>query len=189
MSDYPCFIDFEASGLTNSTYPIEVAWNLPDGTIRSFLIRREPSWTYWDTTAAHLHGISREELDTKGVSPTEICAVMAKDLAGCELYADGGIEDELWLTQLLRAGGVSACPFRLRDFDLTRIFRNTHIDERHRIGEEAWKLAGRRHRAGNDVRFFLEFIRLGREAGYEDDVKNSVPEESLNPALNRWRYC
>ena len=34
----PSFIDFEASSLTVKSYPIEVAWNLEDGTIESHLI-------------------------------------------------------------------------------------------------------------------------------------------------------
>jgi len=32
---------------------------------------------------------------------------------------------------------------------------------------------GPRHRAGNDVRWFIEFLRIGRIDGHKDDVPNS----------------
>ena len=56
---YPIFIDFEASGLGAGTYLIEVAWNLPNGDVREYLIRPEPDWTYWELRAEEVHGISR----------------------------------------------------------------------------------------------------------------------------------
>jgi len=50
---YPKFIDFEASGLSDESYPIEVAWNNVDGTVESYLINTDcvTDWIYWDPNA------------------------------------------------------------------------------------------------------------------------------------------
>lgn len=55
----PTFIDFEASSLRDTSFPIEVAWN--NGTeIESYIIRPAFDWSDWDYNAEGLHGLSRE---------------------------------------------------------------------------------------------------------------------------------
>ena len=175
MSVYPCFIDFEASGLENDAYPIEVGWNLPTGEVRSFLIRPLPSWRYWNKHAEEeTHGISREELMAHGVSGAEICAALSGDLDGREVYADGGLLDLEWLQMLLEAGKWRHPTFRLYDCDPELFFPEMPFQKKDDLQESAREIAGQRHRAGNDVRWFVEWLRLGREAGYRDDVPRSV---------------
>lgn len=57
----PSFIDFEASGLGQHSYPIEVGWSDRAGNIRSMLIRPTGEWfeepLAWDLNAQALHGI------------------------------------------------------------------------------------------------------------------------------------
>jgi hypothetical protein len=174
MSVYPCFIDFEASGLGISTYPIEVGWSMPDGTVRSFLIRPLPSWNYWDERAQEVHGISREELLADGTSAAEICAMLCCDLEGREVYADGGLFDREWLGQLLEAGGCKNPTFRFCGCCPELFFADMPFQKKDELQEEAWEIAGQRHRAGNDVRWLVTWLRLGREAGYGDDVAGSL---------------
>lgn len=188
-NSFPCFIDFEASGLGNATYPIEVAWSLPDGTVREFLIRRKTEWTYWQPEAEAVHGISREELQAKGRPADEICELLVRDLDGKEVYADGGLCDELWLKQLLAAGKCET-PINLRGCIPEFFFPDMSMAKREEIQEQAWRAAGQRHRAGNDVRWFIEFLRLGRLAHFTDNVPNSVAaskDEDVEEFLRRLR--
>jgi hypothetical protein len=60
QDDSPIFIDFEASSLGAGSFPIEVAWSRPDGSIGSYSIRPLPEWIDWDDyTEQKIHHISR----------------------------------------------------------------------------------------------------------------------------------
>jgi hypothetical protein len=182
VSVYPCFLDFEASGLANGSYPIEVGWNLPSGEVKSFLIRPLPSWRYWDKRAEEeVHGISRKELVAQGVDAAEICAVLCADLDGREVYADGGLFDAEWMGQLLAAGKCPEPTFRLCGCAPDLFFPEMAFQVSDELQEAARKVAGQRHRAGNDVRWLVAWLRLGREAGYRADVPKSARWHSENP--------
>ena len=62
--ELPSFIDFEASSLSDKSYPMEVAWSLSDGSIEARLISPEgiSQWTDWSKDAQAVHGIRREDL-------------------------------------------------------------------------------------------------------------------------------
>jgi DNA polymerase III epsilon subunit-like protein len=53
------FLDFEASSISNKSYPIEVGWVFEDGSGEDFLIRPEQSWTDWSANAQAIHGITK----------------------------------------------------------------------------------------------------------------------------------
>jgi len=44
----PCFLDFEASSLRDSSHSIEVAWSLEDGVVEAYLIKPAWDWSDWD---------------------------------------------------------------------------------------------------------------------------------------------
>src|SRR5579859_1359205 len=97
----PCIGDFEATGLSEHSHPIEVAWSLPNGDICSRLILPDPQWpAHWDPAAEALHGIPRDSLFKDGADPAVICAEMNYALAAEWLYFDGGVDDLRWLSQL-----------------------------------------------------------------------------------------
>ena len=75
MSEIVSFIDFEASGLSDKSYPIEVAWSIYGGPIESYLISPAgiESWTDWDPVSEKVHGISRSDLLANGLAPPLIC--------------------------------------------------------------------------------------------------------------------
>ncbi len=108
MDPLPIFIDLEASSLSNASYPIEVAWNAPDGTIEAYLISPAhiPHWTDWSAKAEQLHGISRAALRTSGKPPSWICRRMNHQFAGTVVYSDESDYDGMWLAALF---AVSSC--------------------------------------------------------------------------------
>ena len=72
MDQLPIFFDIEASSLGSRSYPIEIAWSYPDGSLEKHLIL--PSgierWTDWSADAEKIHDISRAELRQYGKSPS-----------------------------------------------------------------------------------------------------------------------
>lgn len=57
-----CIGDIKASGLGDRSYPIEVAQSTMDGVVRSWFVKPEHFWIYWDLAAEEMHPISRETL-------------------------------------------------------------------------------------------------------------------------------
>lgn len=158
----PCFGDFEASSLKPEGYPIEVAWSLPTGEIRSHLIKPVPEWgDDWDMMAEDLHGISREQLDAEGIEPLAVALNMNRELAGEVLYFDGGGFDRTWLSKLYEAAGIKMS-FTFGDFD-ELLFSVGIRAPRRRVETEARARADtaglQRHRAGNDVQFLQRWYQ------------------------------
>lgn len=112
------FLDFEASSLSDDSYPIEVGWVFEDGTEESHLIRPAPNWTDWDPTAEAIHGLSRPALEAEGEPHEAVARRMLEALSGHELYASSPSWDGKWMSVLLRAAGLPRHALRLRDSEL-----------------------------------------------------------------------
>lgn len=155
------FMDFEASGLDKQkSYPIEVAWSNTDGSIESYLIRPEPSWTYWDNLVeVEIHGISREQLFDEGLSAEWVVGRMRGKLKDQAVYVDGGEMDMFWCQRLFQYKGYAVkLPFSLRDFDNLLVFEFgtwtvTDQDKMLPIKMKARDEAGGIHRAACDVKY------------------------------------
>jgi hypothetical protein len=100
------FLDFEASSLGKTSYPIEVAWVFSDGASESFLIRPAPAWTDWAPEAEAVHGIPRPQLVREGVPHDWVALHMLTTLRDVTLYASAPSWDGQWLSRLLRASGL-----------------------------------------------------------------------------------
>lgn len=166
----PCIGDFEASGLGPESYPIEAAWSLPNGDIRSRLIRPNASWPgYWDPNAEALHHISYEMISKDGLPAAVVAAEMNRDLAGATVYFDGEDYDRYWLTQLFDAAGLTPA-FRFGDFN-GLLYDIGVRDGYRRVVSEARARADignlPLHRAANDVRFLQRWYIRAREMGSE----------------------
>src|SRR5204863_5254942 len=98
----PSFLDFEASSLSSSSYPIEVAWNLQDASVENYLISPAgiEKWTDWSRPSQEVHGISRDQLLIHGKSPEWICRRMNDQLSGQCVYTDNPTYDGMWLAEL-----------------------------------------------------------------------------------------
>lgn len=111
------FIDFEASSLSDRSYPIEVAWVLENGPSESYLIAPAPQWDDWDPAAEAIHGISRATLEREGKPNEQVAIRMVEALGGHELFASAPSWDGKWLSVLLRSAGLPRHALRLRDTD------------------------------------------------------------------------
>lgn len=159
----PCFLDFEASGLGTDSFPIEVAWSLPDARIECHLICPTASWIstgQWDHVAEGMHRISIASLRRDGRDPLWICEQMNAQLSGQEVFCDGLPFDAFWLQRLFEAG-ATAPTFSLASlqeycFDLGLGERQYEI-----LSDKARKqVGGRAHRADVDVRYLIEVYRM-----------------------------
>lgn len=165
----PLFGDIEASGLDRDSYPIEVAWSLPGGDIKSRLIRRETDWVYWDDISEDIHGIRLADLEVEGRPARDVAKELNSDLSGKVLHFDGGVFDRFWLARLFDAAGLEPS-FEFGDYDhlLTTI---VPIRGRERtIGQAKAKViaaATSIHRAGDDVRLMQQLYDL-LKAGIRD---------------------
>jgi hypothetical protein len=108
------FLDFEASSLAKTSYPIEVAWVFPDGASESFLIRPAPGWTDWAPEAEAVHGLARERVVREGVAHDWVALHMLTALRDVTLYASAPSWDGQWLSRLLRAAGLPRHALRLK---------------------------------------------------------------------------
>lgn len=111
------FLDFEASSLSERSYPIEVAWVFEDGRAEAHLIRPAPEWVDWDPAAQAIHGIDRATIEREGTPHAEVAQRMLDQLTGHDLRASAPSWDGKWLSVLLRGAGLPRHSLRLRDSD------------------------------------------------------------------------
>lgn len=111
------FLDFEASSLSDRSYPVEVAWVFQDGRSETHLIRPAPEWIDWDPKAEAIHGLSRARLVEVGEAHDDVAARMMEALGGHDLFASAPSWDGKWLSVLLRGAGLPRHALRLRDTD------------------------------------------------------------------------
>ena len=118
------FLDLEASGFEEESYPTEIGWAwVADGAIvsGSVLIRPPAEWRSqpgsWCPYAQEVTGITPEMLDRDGVLPSEAFTRFAAATAGRILVSDSPSTDGAWLRQIATAAGQSACALRLANYD------------------------------------------------------------------------
>jgi hypothetical protein len=111
------FLDFEASSLSQRSYPIEVAWVFQDGRSESHLIAPAADWEEWESAAEAIHGISRTTLLAEGEPHDIVAQRMVEALTGHDLFASAPSWDGKWMSVLLRTAGFPRHTLRLRDTD------------------------------------------------------------------------
>jgi len=161
------FLDFEASSLSNDSYPIEVGWVFEDGAGEAHLIRPAPGWTEWDSRAAAVHGITREQLQQDGEPHQQVCDRLLALFEQNTVLASAPSWDGHWLSMLLRASGRPRHLVRLRDSDVA--FAEAaeawggNVAARIEAAKQAARPAG--HRALADARREWEIWRALVEGG------------------------
>jgi len=165
----PTFIDFEASSLGSCSYPIEVAWNIGDK-IESHLIKPFADWTDWDMASEQIHGIPRSQIETEGEDGNIIANRMNEVLRGVRVFSDNALFDWGWCKVLFDK--VRSTPeFIIPD--------SKHMITNHLLGfpeemdispgkldfwqQQARERGGKRHRAANDVRYWVELWKIIEE--------------------------
>src|SRR5690606_30224105 len=96
----------EASGLSDDSYPIEVAWQhrFNPSLFDTFLIKPASTWTHWDSYAEHsVHRIPRAELLINGIDVVTAARRLNDQLAHQVVYSDCVDKDRFWLSRLYQA--------------------------------------------------------------------------------------
>jgi hypothetical protein len=114
------FIDFEASSLGKTSYPIEAGWVFEDGRSENMLIRPPPEWTDWDPRSEAIHGISRARLLAEGMPVEAAAHRLLSELGDHLVYASAPSWDGKWLSQLLRGAGLPRHALRLKHTEEAR---------------------------------------------------------------------
>lgn len=97
------FLDFEASGLADDSFPIEVGWCFFGGRSGSFLIRPSSEWNddQWDPLAEEVHHITREMLERDGRPARDVAEFLNKLFRTTDLVlSDAHLQDSFWLRRL-----------------------------------------------------------------------------------------
>lgn len=100
------FLDLEASGLGEGSFPIEVGWAWLDGDSGSLLIRPSSEWDLeqWQDEAKALHGISLSDLQRAGSHPRDVAdhlnAMVLLEGDPVVVVSDAPDYDQLWLDKL-----------------------------------------------------------------------------------------
>jgi hypothetical protein len=157
------FLDFEASSLSEDSYPIEVGWVFEDGRSEGHLIRPAPQWTEWDETAQALHGISRAKLETEGVAHDVVAQRLLDVLGEHTVYASAPSWDGKWLSVLLRGAGLPRHAMRLKDSD------EAHLDAALQILRPAMAVEKLRGAIG-------EVMERAREAAGNEPTHRAVED-------------
>lgn len=99
-------IDFEASGLTRSSYPIEVG--ITNGVINySSLIKPMIHWSHWNEEAESIHRITLDSIRSNGKDPLQVAIDMNSFLNTSIIYCDNIHWDRFWLNVLFSDNGLS----------------------------------------------------------------------------------
>jgi hypothetical protein len=170
MTNRFAVLDFEASGLGDNSWPIEVGWAIVGGPVRSLLIQPQADWSLeaWDPKAEAIHGIAFERLQIDGCDPRAVCEALDADLAGLPVLTDAPAYDSHWLVCLYRAAD-SVPPFKMGNFYdyCARLFGSEGLDTA--VGE-AEQSTPAIHRAAQDVRHLIAvYEHWGRAAGRVQD--------------------
>jgi hypothetical protein len=106
-------LDFEASGLSKESYPIEVG--LSNGEVNfGSLIKPLPDWKHWCEKAESIHNIKREFLLTEGEQAFAIANRLNNLIQYDEVYCDSLEWDGFWLNVLFSSAGLTPY-FKLKD--------------------------------------------------------------------------
>lgn len=123
-------LDFEASSLGKSSYPIEVGicrWLSPDRPLESWstLIQPTEEWRTggeWSIASSLVHMITQDELET-GMEPTEVVGALNRFIGSHTAWCDGGEFDLHWALRLVSASKVRP-EFKLEEWGYAR--RHSH---------------------------------------------------------------
>lgn len=177
-------IDVEASSLVHG-YPIEIGWATEDGRIGALLVRPHEEWRdlRWDSNAEHLHDLTRELLDERGVSPAEAVARLNGELVGCKCLSDAPAFDWRWLALALEYSDSETFSFDLLQVPIETAlqFEAEHRDLRAAYVNAIVSEASRRrnHTAAGDAAVWGAALQLLSMGG-------SVHTADMRRVLDEW---
>jgi len=153
----PPIIDVEASGFGRGSFPIEIGFALEDRKVKSYLIQPAESWTHWSDEAQAIHGISREQLATDGLSVRDVAVLLNEHLFGKTLYSDAWSFDSSWIGRLFEEAELVQ---RFRIETINKLLTMEEMERWQDTKTNLWdELSVDRHRAANDVKVLQETFR------------------------------
>lgn len=157
--ELPPIIDVEASGFGRGSYPIEIGFALEDREVHSYLIKPQPDWSHWSDEAQMIHGISREQLQSDGLSVRDVALLLNEHLYNKTLYSDAWSFDSSWIGRLFDEAELVQ---RFRIETINKLLAYDEMERWQDTKESLWdELEVNRHRAANDVRVLQEtFLRV-----------------------------
>ncbi len=96
----PSFIAIEAAAAEEDSFPVNLAWSLPDGTIKQVLIQPDETWLENDTS---LLGVRDLDLTLEAYSPAEVVRELLYDQLDDAYYVTAIHPQEGWLLKLFAA--------------------------------------------------------------------------------------
>lgn len=174
------FLDFEASGLDPSSFPIEIGWVSEDGQGEAHLIRPAPGWTFWSPEAERIHGISMETLMREGKPHDLVARRVVAAFSGRRPVASAPKWDGGWLSKLLEAAGLPD-RFEILDSDKVDMMAASPLLEL--LDPE--DTSPRRYTLQHAVRDTMQEI-IG-DAHYEEEIRSKVAHRALADAERLWR--
>lgn len=153
----PAVIDIEASGFGRESYPIEVGVVLPNGKCNCYLIKPASNWTYWDSKAELVHGITRELLMEKGLDPRRVAMDLNDLLLGTRVYTDAWSYDLSWLGKLYDLAEVNQL-YTLES--LCKLMSEQQSSQWHQTKDKVIReFHLKRHRASADAKIIQETLK------------------------------
>ncbi len=113
----PLFIDCEASGLGEASYPIEIAVAALMGPTQRWLI--DPTtvsgWTHWSRESEGVHGYNRYDLIDWGEDGCDVAEQLFFLIDGRILLSDNPDADQRWITKLFNDTQIKHPIFEVHD--------------------------------------------------------------------------
>lgn len=100
LTNLPPILDFEASSLSDTSYPIS-AGLLLKGKIHYWVIKPEPDWIDWSLQSQAIHGLTRSFIEIQGQPITQVYAqIMALLQNEPYVYSDNPEWEQMWFSRL-----------------------------------------------------------------------------------------
>lgn len=109
MTELSPILDFEASSLSDTSYPIS-AGLVVSARVYYWIIKPEPDWIDWSLQSQAIHGLKRSFIEEHGIPARQVYTEMIDKLVGYPvIYSDAPEWESLWLRRL------GAFHFRIAD--------------------------------------------------------------------------
>lgn len=150
-------IDFEASGLHENSFPIEVAWVGDQTKLSNYVIAPLDRWNepkLWCEKAEAIHQFSYESLSETGIAAEAVANYLLNALTNESIYSDNPSFDQRWLNELMSKTGVK---HNIQLQDLHELLDSmVDSDTKQAVFHYVRQYSPPTHRAGRDVEFLYE---------------------------------
>ena len=100
LVDVPPILDFEASSLSDNSYPISAGLVI-GGYVHYWVIKPKKNWLEWSPKSEALHGLSRDFIETHGIPADKVLSEIYEKLTGYDVvYSDNPEWEAMWFGRL-----------------------------------------------------------------------------------------